>query len=88
MGHLIDSGQLFSPEPPDLGGSDSPGTPAGFDAPLVQVFDCYIMYQGPDGVIIVDQHSAHERVLYEAVMLQLCGTARRRSGCCCRLRWI
>ena len=73
IGHLVDSGQLFSPEPPDLGGSGSPGTPAGFDPPLVQVFDSYIMYQGPDGVIIVDQHSAHERVLYEAVLLQLSG---------------
>ena len=73
IGHLVDSGQLFSPEPPDLGGSDSAETPAGFDAPLVQVFDSYIMYQGPDGVIIVDQHSAHERVLYEAVLLQLSG---------------
>ena len=41
--------------------------------PLVQIFDSYIMYEGPDGVIIVDQHSAHERVLYEAVMLQLRG---------------
>ena len=41
--------------------------------PLVQVFDSYIMYEGPEGVIIVDQHSAHERVLYEAVMMQLRG---------------
>jgi len=41
--------------------------------PLVQVFDSYIMYEGPDGVIIVDQHSAHERVLYEAVLVQLSG---------------
>jgi DNA mismatch repair protein MutL len=73
IGHLVDSAQLFSPEPPALAGQDSPGTPAGFDAPLVQVFDSYIMYQGPDGVIIVDQHSAHERVLYEAVLLQLDG---------------
>src|SRR6185295_1218312 len=73
IGHLVDSGQLFSPEPPDLATSDSAETPAGFDAPLVQVFDSYIMYQGPDGVIIVDQHSAHERVLYEAVLLQLSG---------------
>jgi DNA mismatch repair protein MutL len=45
----------------------------GFRVPLVQVFDSYIMYEGPDGVIIVDQHSAHERVLYEAIMVQLSG---------------
>jgi DNA mismatch repair protein MutL len=50
-----------------------PGEPAGFDVPLVQVFDSYIMYEGPDGVIIVDQHSAHERVLYEMILAQLSG---------------
>ncbi len=44
---------------------------AGFQVPLVQMFDSYIMYEGPDGVIIVDQHSAHERVLYEAILAQL-----------------
>ena len=54
--------------------SEAPAEPAaGFHVPLVQVFDSYVMYEGPDGVIIVDQHSAHERVLYEAVMLQLRG---------------
>jgi DNA mismatch repair protein MutL len=37
------------------------------------VFDSYILYQGPDGVIIVDQHSAHERVLYEEILGQLSG---------------
>jgi DNA mismatch repair protein MutL len=69
----LDSAQLFSPGLP----GESPGLeeeqPAGFSAPLLQVFDSYILYQGPDGVIIVDQHSAHERVLYEAVLAQLSG---------------
>jgi DNA mismatch repair protein MutL len=41
-------------------------------APL-QVFDTYIVYEAPDAVVIVDQHSAHERVLYESVMAQLTG---------------
>ena len=48
--------------------------PGAFDVPLVQIFDSYIMYEGPAGVIIVDQHSAHERVLYEAVLEQLAGS--------------
>ncbi len=70
--YLDDPSQLFSETPP-LSGNEAPDATAGFDVPLVQVFDSYIMYEGPDGVIIVDQHSAHERVLYEAVLVQLSG---------------
>jgi DNA mismatch repair protein MutL len=73
FGSLLDSDQLFAPDGPRLPGSERVQPQAGFDVPLVQVFDSYIMYEGPDGVIIVDQHSAHERVLYEAVMAQLRG---------------
>ncbi len=80
IGHLpealrsqLDSGQLFAPEVSARPGHEAGETLAGFDVPLVQVFDSYIMYEGPDGVIIVDQHSAHERVLYEAVLVQLRG---------------
>jgi DNA mismatch repair protein MutL len=47
--------------------------PLGFQAPLLQLFDTYILYEAPEGLVIVDQHSAHERVLFEAVMAQLTG---------------
>jgi DNA mismatch repair protein MutL len=47
--------------------------PLGFQAPLLQLFDTYILYEMPEGLVIVDQHSAHERVLFEAVMGQLTG---------------
>ncbi len=57
--------------PPDDAGPMQPA--AGFSVPLLQVFDTYIVYEAPDGVVIVDQHSAHERVLYELVMAQLTG---------------
>jgi DNA mismatch repair protein MutL len=70
---LIDTGQLFAAEPEAESVGLADRATGGFEAPLVQVFDSYILYQGPDGVIIVDQHSAHERVLYEAVMTQLSG---------------
>jgi DNA mismatch repair protein MutL len=56
---------------PSIG--SSPEIEQGFRVPVVQVFESYIMYEGPDGVIIVDQHSAHERVLYEAILVQLSG---------------
>jgi DNA mismatch repair protein MutL len=41
--------------------------------PLLQVFDSYIVFQSDSAVAIVDQHSAHERVLFEGVMRQLAG---------------
>jgi DNA mismatch repair protein MutL len=40
---------------------------------VLQVFDTFILFQTDSGVAIVDQHSAHERVLYESVMRQLSG---------------
>lgn len=42
-------------------------------APLLQIFDTYIVCQIDTGVAIIDQHSAHERVLYEGAMRQLTG---------------
>ena len=42
-------------------------------AKLLQLFDTYILFQAGQAVSIVDQHSAHERVLYEDVMRQLSG---------------
>ena len=42
-----------------------------FAGPLWQMFQAYICYEGPDGLVIVDQHSAHERVLYEEVMARI-----------------
>ena len=41
--------------------------------PLLQLADSYICYESPDGMVIVDQHAAHERVLYEHAMRLLEG---------------
>jgi len=70
---LLELAQLFSGEISTPSLEERQESPAGFEASLLQVFDTYILYQGPDGVIIVDQHSAHERVLYEAVLDHLSG---------------
>jgi DNA mismatch repair protein MutL len=70
---LVDLEQLFPAATGDEPADALQEPPFGFEAALLQVFDSYIMYQGPEGVVIVDQHSAHERVLYEAVLAQLSG---------------
>lgn len=55
-----------------FGSSETNGSP--LPAPrLLQLFDTYIAFPTDQAVAIVDQHSAHERVLYEDVMRQLSG---------------
>jgi DNA mismatch repair protein MutL len=39
--------------------------------PLVQLRRMYLMYEHDEGVVLIDQHSAHERVLYERFMQQM-----------------
>lgn len=63
-------------EAPDFGEraplADLPG--AGSDLPLLrvigQVQQTYIVAEGPEGLYLIDQHAAHERVLYEKLMAQ------------------
>src|SRR5690606_8642954 len=32
---------------------------------VLQVLDLYLVLEGSDGIVVVDQHALHERVLYE-----------------------
>src|SRR5437868_6170430 len=42
--------------------------------PLIQLRRTYLMFERDDGVVLIDQHSAHERVLFERFMRALeCG---------------
>jgi DNA mismatch repair protein MutL len=49
--------------------------PAVEPGPMWQVHDSYILAETRGGLIIVDQHSAHERVLFEQIMRQFEGGA-------------
>jgi DNA mismatch repair protein MutL len=75
VGHAMEAADLFAPSEAESGAEPAGVSDAGrgFDVPLLQVFDTYIVYEAPEGIVIVDQHSAHERVLFETVMAQLAG---------------
>ena len=50
-------------------GSYTPVDPVGASRPrLWQVLNTYILAETRDGILIVDQHSAHERVLFQQLM--------------------
>jgi len=61
----VTTGELFA--------AASRGGEPGARPLVLQVFDTYLLFQSAVGVAIVDQHSAHERVLYEGVLAQLSG---------------
>ena len=52
--------------------------------PLGQFRDTFIIAVDDEGVAIIDQHVAHERVLFERVMERLPRDVSNRSGCWCR----
>jgi len=64
-------------EPPEARPS---ATPAGEESKFWQLHRKYIFVQTREGVLLVDQHAAHERVVYERVRRQLSGAIESGPG--------
>ena len=63
-----DHGALFEPT------VDGQPSPAGETQEIPELFQfrrTYLAFEHPDGLVLIDQHSAHERVLYEEFMRAL-----------------
>jgi DNA mismatch repair protein MutL len=56
----------------EAGAHDSPGVGVAVDPPvrppLWQIHDTYILAETRSGLLIIDQHSAHERILFHELM--------------------
>jgi len=74
-----------SDQPGYVHGQPAPGAPADLvDFPLgaarAQVHGTYIVAQTRDGIVVVDQHAAHERLVYEKMKVQMAAGSVARQA--------
>jgi len=59
--------EVAGARPPVRGAKDAPPAPVR----AVQLHNTYLVAETPDGILIVDQHALHERILFEDILARL-----------------
>jgi DNA mismatch repair protein MutL len=84
---LAEISARVEPGPPPGFAEDAPAAAPAFDpvdhplgAARAQVHETYIVAQTRDGVVIVDQHAAHERLVYERMKAEMAGGGVARQA--------
>src|SRR4029079_11335732 len=63
----LPSPRIREEEDPDLA---VPATPLPA-APAIQLHNAYLVTQSEDGMVIIDQHALHERIMYEELLVRV-----------------